>query len=60
MHACSRPVLVPFLTPSPSSLVDPRDRKHFYFIVNDPRMGFAYCHVLQILGPTDRLPACMG
>eukprot|EP00730_Choanoeca_flexa_P005658 TRINITY_DN11993_c0_g1_i10.p1 TRINITY_DN11993_c0_g1~~TRINITY_DN11993_c0_g1_i10.p1 ORF type:complete len:1151 (+),score=343.28 TRINITY_DN11993_c0_g1_i10:249-3701(+) len=42
------------------SLVDPRDRKHFYFIVNDPRLGFAYCHVLQILSPTDQLSACMA
>lgn len=45
--------------PSPS-LLDPRDRKHFYYIVNDPRLGFAYCHVLYIYSPTDKLPGCMG
>jgi hypothetical protein len=42
------------------SLLDPRDRKHFYYIVNDPRLGFAYCHVLLIYSPTDRLGGAMA
>eukprot|EP00055_Hartaetosiga_balthica_P015359 m.89997 g.89997 ORF g.89997 m.89997 type:complete len:1085 (-) comp8845_c0_seq1:479-3733(-) len=42
------------------SLLDPRDKKHFYYIVNDPRLGFAYCHVLKLLTGMQAIERCIA
>eukprot|EP00043_Microstomoeca_roanoka_P019180 m.212758 g.212758 ORF g.212758 m.212758 type:complete len:1003 (-) comp16950_c2_seq1:283-3291(-) len=42
------------------SLLDPRDNTHFYYIVNDPKLGFGYCHVLKLLTGVDAIAACFA
>eukprot|EP01147_Barroeca_monosierra_P009266 gene9266-1543_t len=39
------------------SLLDPRDTEHFYYIINDPKLGFGCCHVLKLLNGFDAIAA---
>lgn len=49
----------PLLTSS-CSLLDPRDKQHFYYIINDPRIGFAYCHVLKLYSVNASISKALG
>ncbi|EGD76512.1 TK/HMTK protein kinase [Salpingoeca rosetta] len=42
------------------SLLDPRDNTHFYYIVNDPKLGFGYCHVLRLITGFDAIATCFA